>query len=330
MQELQVLAKYKNGLVIHHWDTDGLCSAGLLKKFFDKNAPGLKLHLRTPTINNYFLTAYEWQVIKKADYDFIITVDINFPEGVVNELNALKPGRVLVFDHHKQEGIKSVFYYNKLYPSCSLVINEYLKEKPNLLAVLGAVGDKEERIKRDEKFWPMVKQVLEASKIDLQDALHMRSLLDSCYIANDYYSMKEAIEIIHHNPLQIMQDENLRNNLIKVNQALNEIGTLKPEETIGNILIYNIASSFNILSRLTRDLSKQNNKNIIICHQKQKEQSTAYVRRGDLPLDLSPLIKWGRSKGFNCGGKEEVVGLIYQHDFKAIKEDLVQEIKKIK
>lgn len=330
MQELQVLAKYKKGLIIHHWDTDGLCSAALLMKFFDKSAPQLKIHLHTPIINNYFLNSAEWQSIKKADYDFIITVDINFPEGVVHELSGLKPGRVLVFDHHKQENIKSVFYYNKPYPSCSLVINEYLKQKPNLLAVLGAIGDKEEKIKKDEKFWPIVQQVLAENNLDMTDALHIRSLLDSCYIANDYYGIKEAIEIIHHDPMQIMRDENLKSNLLKVSQALNEFSSLKPEETINNIIIFHIASSFNILSRITRDLSRKNNKNIIVCYQKQKEHATVYVRRGDLNLDLSPLIKWGRSQGLNCGGKEEVVGIIYHGKFKAIKDQLIKEINKLK
>ena len=69
MQELDELNG--RGLLIHHWDTDGICSACLiLKKLEGKNIVN-----KTPNLGNYFLTDEE--IKKYSDYDFIIIVKIS-------------------------------------------------------------------------------------------------------------------------------------------------------------------------------------------------------------------------------------------------------------
>lgn len=330
MQELLRLKPCKKGLIIHHWDTDGLCSAALLASFFEENLPQTKLDFLTPTINNYFLLAMERENIEKGNYDFIVTCDINFAEEEIRNLSLICPTRVFVFDHHKQAAFKEIFYHNRPYPSCTLVINEYLRQKPSLLSSFGAIGDKEEKIKKDERYWPEIEKVLAQNNISLAEALHIRNLIDSCYMTNDYYGIKETIEILQHDPLVILQDVNLRNNLAKINSAMAEIEALSPTEKIGEkICLYHIKSSYNILSHSTRVLSKNSPNNIIITWQRQKDQISIYIRKGDLNIDLSKLIAWARSKGCSAGGKEEVVGIIYKGEFEDIKEELTEQIQKI-
>ena len=222
MKELLSLKNSKKGLVIHHWDTDGLCSAALLARFFSKHLSQIKLDFLTPTINNYYLLPTEVESIEKANYNFIVTCDINFSEKEIKNLSSICPTKVFVFDHHKQTPYKEVFYYNKPYPSCSLVIVEYLQQKIDLLTSLGAIGDKEEKIKKEQQYWPIIQKKLEKDNITLAEALHMRNLLDSCYMTNDYYSLNEAISILQDDPLIILQDINLRNNLTKINTAVAE------------------------------------------------------------------------------------------------------------
>lgn len=329
MHELERLKKYQKGLIIHHWDTDGLCSAALLVNYLIKINPKFKLDLKTPIINNYFLEDIDYHNIKENKYDFIITCDINFPEDVINSLNNICPNQIYIFDHHRQKPYKNVFYFNKNYPSCSLVINEYLKQKYNLTAVLGAIGDQEEKIKKDEIFWPQIKEILAKNNISLTEALHMRNLIDSCYQTNDYYSFREVIELLQHDPLIILEDVNLRNNLIKVNQSIVDIASQKPLEINEKILFFPINSPYNILSQCTRLISRANLDNFIVTWQKNKKQTNIYIRRGDLVKDLSPIIDWARKKGFNAGGKPEVAGIIFNGDFQNIKKDLTEEIKKI-
>jgi len=330
MQELLRLQPYKKGLIIHHWDTDGLCSAALLAAFFEKNLAQIKLDFLTPAINNYFLLTVEKQNIEKENYDFIITCDINFMAAEIKHLSLICPTRLFIFDHHQQAPLQEIFYYNKPYPGCSLVINEYLQQKLNLLSSLGAIGDKEEKIKKDQNFWSAIEKVLAKNNISLSEALHIRNLIDSCYMTNDYCGIKETIEILQHDPLIILADVNLKNNLIKINIAMAEIEALSPAEKIKEkIFLYHIKSSYNILSHSTRVLSRNNPNNIIVSWQRQKDQISIYIRKGDLNVDLSPLITWARSKGCSAGGKEEVVGIIYRGEFENIKEELIKEINKL-
>lgn len=330
MQELLRLKPAKKGLIIHHWDTDGLCSAALLAAFFEERLPHIKIDFLTPVINNYFLLKIEKQNIEKENYDFIITCDINLMAEEIKQLSLICPTKLFVFDHHRQEPYKEIFYYNRPYPSCALVINEYLGQKINFLACLGAIGDKEEKIKKDTKFWPEIEKVLIQNNVSLTEAIHMRNLIDSCYMTNDYYGMKETIDLLHHDPMVILEDINLRKNLTKINAAMAEVENMKPIEKIKDrIFVYHIKSSFNILSHSTRALSRNNPNNIILTWQRQKDQISIYVRKGDCKMDLSPLIAWARAKGCSAGGKEEVVGIIYHGEFENIKEELIKEIEKL-
>jgi len=62
------------GLLIHHWDTDGICSAKLMLNYL-----GDKINTNiTPTLGNYFLTDKELDACK--GFDFVIVVDMSLPE----------------------------------------------------------------------------------------------------------------------------------------------------------------------------------------------------------------------------------------------------------
>ena len=85
-----MLEKLKgNGLLIHHWDTDGICSAKLLlEKLKDKNIQNV-----TPILGNYFLTEEELE--KYQNYDFVIIVDMNLPKENIDVLS--RNAEVMIF-----------------------------------------------------------------------------------------------------------------------------------------------------------------------------------------------------------------------------------------
>ncbi len=68
------------GLLIHHWDTDGICSARILLDYLSDK----KMVNKTPIIGNYFLTEPELE--SYAAYDFIIIADMSFPEPNIKKL----------------------------------------------------------------------------------------------------------------------------------------------------------------------------------------------------------------------------------------------------
>ena len=92
------------GLLIHHWDTDGICSAKLLLEHLSNKA----IINKTPELGNYFLADKELD--EHSNYDFIIVVDMNLPEE--NILRLAKNAKVIIFDHHLGKEIKQVFHHN--------------------------------------------------------------------------------------------------------------------------------------------------------------------------------------------------------------------------
>jgi single-stranded DNA-specific DHH superfamily exonuclease len=133
------------GLLIHHWDSDGICSARLLLEKLPKTVVNT-----TPVLGQYFLTEKEMESF--ASFDFIIIVDMALPEDNIRRL--AKKAKILIFDHHLQQIIPGVFHHNPIaqgkdplvYPSASWIVNEFLGNTINLFALLGVVGDHEKRI----------------------------------------------------------------------------------------------------------------------------------------------------------------------------------------
>jgi len=140
------------GLLIHHWDADGISSACLLlERLSDKNIDN-----RTPELGNYFLTDRELEEYSK--YDFVIVVDMSLPED--NILRLAENAKVFIFDHHLGKVIKEVYHNNPIikgedpdkYPSASWIVNDFLGNDVNLFSLLGVVGDHERNIKNNETF----------------------------------------------------------------------------------------------------------------------------------------------------------------------------------
>ena len=112
-------------LILHHWDTDGICSAALLYNEESKNM--------TPIIGNYFLTDDEIERI--SQFDEIYIADLALHEDSLKKL--VEVARVKVFDHHLTKKIDGVEYINPImngkeeeeYPSASWIVGEFLEKE---------------------------------------------------------------------------------------------------------------------------------------------------------------------------------------------------------
>ena len=69
------------GLIIHHWDTDGICSARLLLEYLDD----MNIVNKTPVLGNYYLT--EGEISDFSKYDYAIILDMSLPEDNILKLS---------------------------------------------------------------------------------------------------------------------------------------------------------------------------------------------------------------------------------------------------
>lgn len=279
-------------MIIHHWDTDGICSAALLENIIEGE-------LFVP--KDFFLNDEEKEYIKKRNPAKIYLVDIALPNKDIDFLKNVS--ELYVFDHHKRKKIEKNFYIDEDSPSTSLIIKQHYKLKEDFLPVLGAVGDKEEKI-LDMEYRKDVENVLERYNIDFSQLLKIAKLLDSNYILNDFDSVKKSVDLVlknKNNPRAILENEGLNENLEKTEKEIKNNLNYSIEN---NFVICEINTKYRIISKITRILFKKYpDKNILVMNRK---TGNIYVRS---KKDLSFLIEDAK-KNYYAGGKKDVCGII--------------------
>ena len=297
------------GLLIHHWDTDGICSARLLLEHMS----GKNITNVTPQLGNYFLTAEELE--NYTQYDYIIIADMSLPRD--NILTLAKNTKIMIFDHHLGPEITEVYHHNPVikgedpneYPSASWIINEYLKNPVNLYALLGIIGDHEQKIKNNSRFMEIINTFCKENNLKFEDLHKMVYLLDSAYKLGD----KQAVEFAPHEllnievPQEILEHPTWNANLAKLESEMKKQLAI-PEQEIDGILIKRIDTPYNIISTITRRVAWDSGKNTIVINPTYfPDKSQVYVRS---TMNIEPMIARGKELGFKCGGKKEVLGAI--------------------
>ncbi|MFH1102077.1 MAG: DHH family phosphoesterase [Methanobacteriota archaeon] len=310
------------GLIIHHWDTDGICSARLLLE----NLQEKTIVNHTPILGNYFLTDTELQ--EYAAYDFIIIADMAIPKEQI--LLLAKNARVIIFDHHLQEEITEVYHHNPIikggdpnrYPSASWIINQFLKNPINLYALLGVIGDHEQKIKNNTMISQYIQGFCHVHILTFNDLLHMVYMIDSNYKLGERTTVEDAPRFLltHNTPKDILTHPDWNNNLARLEQEITS-QLASPGEEKNNIIIKTINTSYNIISTITRKLAWDHNKDAVVVNTGFfSDRDQIYVRS---KKNMEPLIIIGKNQGFKAGGKKEVLGAIVP---KEKTESFLQEI----
>lgn len=301
------------GLLIHHWDTDGICSIRLLiEHLSDKSIIN-----KTPVIGNYFLTKKELKDYSK--YDFVIVADMSLPED--NILKLAKNAKVLIFDHHLGREIKEVFHHNPVikgknpneYPSASWIINRYLDNPVNLFALLGIVGDHEQKIKNNQLLYTTITNFCNKNNLTFNDMLNMVYLLDSNYKIGDKKAVEKAPHLLltYTSANEILENNQWNKNLTKLNEEITKQLNQASDEINGTIL-KKINTPYNIISTITRKVAWESGKNTLVINTGFfGDMDQVYVRSNK---NAEPMIKRGKDLGFKCGGKKEVLGAIVPKD----------------
>jgi len=296
------------GLILHHWDADGICSARLLLERV-RSADN-----RTPRIGRYHLS--EGELDEFSGYDFVIVADIALPEGDV--LRLAEGADVAIFDHHLGPRIEGVAHHNPViggaspeeYPSASWVVNEHLGNEINLHALLGAVGDREERIRDNQALWPIISDYCRGNGLEFGDLLRMAHLLDSSYKMGDREAVEEAPRLLlrRGGPGDILGNPEWNGNLrVLDGEIRRQLDT--PSEEVQGVVVKRMETGYNIISTVTRRLAWEGGVDVVVVNTGLFEEADqVYARSGR--RDLGPLIERGRALGFRAGGKRDVLGAV--------------------
>jgi single-stranded DNA-specific DHH superfamily exonuclease len=297
-----------NGLIIHHWDTDGLCSAAILMKYLNLN-----LDNWSPSIGVYHLS--EEEIKKTGQYDFIIIVDIAFPPSNIQKI--AEKTNVVIFDHHHQEKINSIKHLNPVswgespdnYPSCTWVIKKLLDIPNTLNVLLGIIGDKEHKIKKNSNFKPIINNFLREKQITFEDLLQLVRLIDSNYKVGDKKAVDEAPLFLKNEKIEnILSNTAWRENNQKFNIKFNEI-MKEPFIEEDGIIIKRVNTKFNLISTVTRQIAWFTGKNSIVVNTGFfKNHDQIYSRSQN--IDMQPMLSKAKDLGYNAGGKKDVLGAI--------------------
>jgi len=297
------------GILIHHWDTDGICSARLLLKYLE----GKDIVNKTPILGNYFLTDEE--VEKYSQYDFVIVADMTLTEDNINELS--KNAEVFVFDHHLGKVYENAFHHNPVikgenpddYPSASWIVNDFLKNDVNIFAILGIVGDHELKIKNNKRFSKIIDDFCKENNLTFDDLHKMVFLLDSNYKLGNKEIVEEAPKYLIKNdlPNDILENSQWNKNLSKLDEEMNKQLNAPRDET-EDLIIKKMNTPYNIISAITRKIAWNTGKNTVVINTGfYKDKDQLYVRS---KKNAEPMIMRGKSLGLKCGGKKEVLGAI--------------------
>ena len=283
-------------MILHHWDTDGICSASLLMDIYGEQENF------TPKIGNYFLDNDDLLALGKEKN--IIIADMN----LANAEKLCESADVKIYDHHISERIECAEQINpylegKRYPSATLVIYEKHGLPLDHRVVLGMVGDVGKRILEMEQR-PLIEKYLRDSGKEFKDLERAAALLDSSY------KMFKRDEVLSDVFLANDMEAVLNNGTLQKNEEIleKEIAELVPlAEDMGGVMVLKVRSEHHIISALAREIAWDMGKTALVLNEK-SDRDEMYLRSPN--SDISRFIDIARSRGYNAGGKKEVVGMV--------------------
>jgi len=309
------LSKLKSALIIHHWDTDGIASASLLKDAM----PKARVQNIVPKIGTYQLTE---RVLTEAskDWDAIIVADIRLPDSDFEKLTKLAHERIILFDHHVGSdlpGIHSVrddFPPRSRFPATSWMVKQALELPTGLRPVLGVVGDKghldfEMPDERKE-----VDRFLSENRMNAEVLVRICDLLDSNARVGDEKLVEEAVVYtsrVGDDTTALLDNQAWNRNARILEQEIDQQMSRKDEMHDG-IAVKQFHSKFDIVSAIARKMAWSGKYRIAVALNSGflLDRDQLYVRKGTGSLDSERIIRLAHEHGYSAGGKDEVVGAV--------------------
>ena len=302
-------------MILHHWDTDGICSASLLMDKFGKDENF------TPKIGNYFLDEEDLNALRK--YDRITVVDMSLG----NASDICEFAELTIYDHHITKKVECAkahvnpYLDGETYPSATLVIQEELDLPVDHRVILGMVGDVGKKIFD----WPqayIVEKYLKESGRSFEEMERAALLLDSSY---KMFKRQEVLEnVFMADDLdEILNSDRLNSNEEILEKEIEEM--VGSAEDIGNLMVLKMRTEHHIISAVARKIAWGIGKTALVLNEK-SDRDEIYLRSPD--MDVSKYIQRAKDRGYNAGGKKEVVGMVLpEGDGRAFFDEILEELK---
>lgn len=319
-------------LYIFHWDTDGIVSAALMKKYVDKDPK-----LYTPHIGLYTLKYVRRSVCNGVDW--ISIIDFGVSNDEIRSLMYRCGLKTLIIDHHYREDdeeLDIVPYYidGEPYPSTTLLISDKLGIKYNLLSVLGIVGDFGEKI-YDSKYLDLVEDVGRRYNLSVEDLLRIASLIDSNYVAMNRKNVVKAVDIVlkySEDPVKLLNYPLWIRQCDEAMKEIDRILSMEPKKLNG-IYLLEFNSNYFITSVIGRNLAMRYKGSYVIVGRPvlYKGFSQIYVRTYP-PKNkelFRNIISYLNKSGFYAGGKGDVFGVILPvNKYRELLEWIINRLRK--
>lgn len=292
------------GLIIHHWDTDGITSAALLIKALNIE----EFRNLTPPIGEFRFDERIKRAIEEVEKIYVL--DLSLPhevEGIDRE--------IVFIDHHIQSRVKNprVKQINPALegdeaPSASFVVSQYFNiwNAWSALGVIGDIGEKAFKI-------PKVEELLEMERITKEEALRLVSLIDSNYVTMDRESVEKALRVLLENSIK---DLLTYEPWVKKAEAIEEAvrDAISKAEVKNGIAFMIFKSPFNIISKVARKAVWEiGYEGAVVVNEDFHGKAQIYFRVSSKmaeKINMAQIIAELKGKGFNAGGKREVLGCI--------------------
>ena len=316
-------------LIIHHWDTDGLCSGALiLEQLGDRKA-----ETWTPPLGTFYLTQEHIEYAK--GFDNVIICDMALPAENVKAV--AESAKVIMFDHHHQTPIEGITHINPVahgasgsdYPSNTWVIKEKLGLPLRLHIILGFIGDREQKIKDNPPFWALVQEYMAENNVSFDELLELVYRIDSSYKVGDRDSVAEAPHLLREYKTRedILGNQKWETNLEDLEIKLNKVLADAPE-MIDGVQLKRLDTPFAIISQVTRKLAWGLGKDTVVVNTGFFDDQDQMYSRSQT-VDYHDLITRAKERGFNAGGKKDVIGaIIPKKETESFLEETLDYIKK--
>lgn len=316
-------------LIIHHWDTDGLCSGALiLEQLGDRKA-----ETWTPPLGTFYLSQEHIEHAKS--FDNVIICDMALPAENVRKI--AESANVIMFDHHHQDPIEGIIHINPVaygasgsdYPSNTWVIKEKLGLPLSLHVLLGFIGDREQKIKDNPPFWALVQEYMAENKVTFEELLELVYRIDSSYKVGDRDSVSEAPHLLreYRTKEDILGNQKWAKNLVNLEHKLEKVLAESPEMVDG-VQLKRLDTPYAIISQVTRRLAWGSGKDTVVVNTGFFEDQDQLYSRSQT-VDYHDLITRAKEHGFNAGGKKDVIGaIIPKAETESFLEETIGYIKK--
>ena len=291
-------------LIIHHWDTDGITSAALLIRTLNLE----EFRNLTPPIGEFRFDERIKRAIEEAEKIYVL--DLSLP----HEVEAIEK-EIMFIDHHIQPRIKNprVKQINPALEgdealSASFVVSQYFNiwNAWSALGVIGDIGEKAFKI-------PKVEELLEMDGITKEEALRLVSLIDSNYVTMDRESVEKALRVVLENPIKdLLTYEPWLKKAEAIEEAVQD--AISKAEVRNGIAFITFKSPFNIISKVARKAVWEiGYEGAAVVNEDFHRKAQIYFRVSSKmaeKINMAQIIAELKGKGFNAGGKREVLGCI--------------------